>query len=110
MQLDADGTGDLVRFEVDFGAGGERLCDGIEGGGDVIVLGEEGGRTGSLRAQGSTGEQEQRGKDKSVVTFVTAGHRTPFVLLAALVGTNMRHSRYFIEKVKQASFGVGLCF
>jgi len=96
VQLHADGAGDFLRFELDLGGGGQGLCDGIEGGGDVVVLGEEGGRTGSLRAQGSSGEQEQRGKDKSVVTFVTAGHRTPFVLFVAFVSPTCSAAVVFI--------------
>src|SRR5260370_6256017 len=44
MELDADGTGDFAGLEIDFSYGGEGVRDGIEGGGDVVMGGEEGGR------------------------------------------------------------------
>ncbi len=50
IQLDADAAGDFVGDEIDFGNGGERLAAGIERGGDVVMLGEEGGAARDLRA------------------------------------------------------------
>src|ERR1700738_1212904 len=39
MELDADRAGDFAGLEIDFGDGGEGLCDGIERGGDVVMVG-----------------------------------------------------------------------
>ncbi len=60
MQLDADGAGDFLSFELDFSHGGERLRDGVERGGDVVMVGEERGRAGRLGAQGRGGEEQQK--------------------------------------------------
>src|SRR6266446_3452899 len=62
MQLDADGAGNFPSLEVDFGHGGKRLRDGVERGGDVVMVGEERGRTRCLGAQGHAREEEQRGE------------------------------------------------
>jgi hypothetical protein len=60
MQLDADRAGDVSSFEIDFGDGREGLRDGIESGGDVVMVGKESGRWRRLGAERRTGE-EQRG-------------------------------------------------
>ncbi len=59
MQLDAHGAGDISGLEFDFGHGGESLRDGVERGGDVVVVSEEGGWRRGLGAQRGAGYQEQ---------------------------------------------------
>ena len=84
VQLDAHATGNFLSFEFDFGDGGDRLRDGIERGGDVVMIGEKRGRARRLREnrRRSAGEQhqqrEQKRERKRRAKFSQAGHRTPF--------------------------------
>ncbi len=82
VQLDADGAGDVVGFEVDPCDGGEGLRDGIEGGGDVVMLGEKGGRARGLSPGGRGDAAKEQSYEKGCgFQFLAAGHRTPFVLI-----------------------------
>jgi hypothetical protein len=60
VQLDAEGAGDFLSFEIDLGDGGEGLGDGVEDGGDVVMLGEEGGSARSLGVEGRASRKKRR--------------------------------------------------
>ncbi len=57
IELDADAAGDFVGDEIDFCDGGEGLAAGFEGGGDVVVRGEEGGAARGLGVESGRGRE-----------------------------------------------------
>jgi len=80
VQFDADAAGSFNGFEVDLGNRGNGLTDSVDGGGDVVMVGQKRGGAGSLGVQrrGGTREAKQRNEEKCSRNSRTQGHRTPF--------------------------------
>src|SRR5712664_3609486 len=74
----ADRTGDFAGLEIDFGDGGEGLRDGIERGGDVVMVGEEGGGRRGLGHDGHGAADKKNCQQGSGFHVFTAGHATGF--------------------------------
>src|SRR5258708_36820245 len=83
VELDADGAGSFVRFEIDFCGGGDRLSNGVQSRRNVVVVRKKIRRLRNLGAKrsGEATQKDQR-EDKNWTGNSSAkGHRTPFKCL-----------------------------
>ena len=109
VELDADAAGNFGGDEIDFGDGGDGLAAGFDGGGDVVVRGEEGGAARGLgvRCVGAQCQREHHERHNDTEFFETngAGHRTPFRLLAK--GTSViKPGLFYLTRIAEGVVGV----
>src|SRR4029077_14720170 len=80
VKLDANGAGSFKGFEINFCSGGNGLTDGVESGGNVVVIGEEirGQRELGAERRGGATQKEQREHNDRTGKSSAKGHRTPF--------------------------------
>src|SRR5258708_11690955 len=83
VELDADGAGSFDCFEIDFCGGGDRLSNGVQSRGNVVVVRKKIRRLRNLGAEGrGEAAQKDQQEDKNRTGNSSAkGHRTPVTCL-----------------------------
>src|SRR5260370_24811404 len=76
VELDADGAGSFDRFEIDFCGGGERLSNGVQSRGNVVVVRKKIRRLRNLGAEGrcEPAYKEQHHDKNPTGHYSTKGH------------------------------------
>src|SRR5260370_1714843 len=76
VELDADGAGSFDRFEIDFCGGGERLSNGVQSRGNVVVVRKKIRRLRNLGAhgRGEPASQTQPANKNRPANSSTNGH------------------------------------